>query len=151
GRPDRRQRRGCPLRVSRPERWRGQAAQAGRQGRQDRWGQDGDPRRAGGRGRDPDRQAVRWRMTMSSRSVWLAALIVLAACVLAGPAADEPPAPAVGRAATDKDPPPDLPPKPPEPVSPGALEASILRGVAFLLADQNKDGSWGSPELTGVE
>jgi hypothetical protein len=88
-------------------------------------------------------------MTMTHRSVWLVALI--AACVFKWAAADEPTAPAERRAATPKEPPPDLHPKPPEPVSPGALEASIRRGVAFLLADQNKDGSWGSPELTGVE
>ncbi|MER3416884.1 MAG: hypothetical protein C4297_11825 [Gemmataceae bacterium] len=30
-----------------------------------------------------------------------------------------------------------------------ALEAAIRRGVAFLLQDQNKDGSWGGPQLRG--
>ena len=53
--------------------------------------------------------------------------------------------------ATRPEPGPDLHPKPPEPVSREALEASIRRGVAFLVGDQRKDGSWGSPKLTGVE
>jgi squalene cyclase len=39
-------------------------------------------------------------------------------------------------------------PKPIEPPSPQALEASIGRGVAFLLKRQNKDGSWGSVNIT---
>lgn len=46
---------------------------------------------------------------------------------------------------------PDLHPKPPVPVPPEALEASIKRGIAFLVADQRKDGSWGSPALSGVQ
>jgi hypothetical protein len=39
----------------------------------------------------------------------------------------------------------------PEPISapaPEAITESIQRGVAFLLADQRPDGSWGSPEHT---
>lgn len=32
--------------------------------------------------------------------------------------------------------------------APAELEKSIMRGVEFLLADQNPDGSWGSPEKT---
>ncbi len=43
---------------------------------------------------------------------------------------------------------PDLHPKPPEPVPDGEITAAIARGVAFLLKDQNVDGSWGSPERT---
>ena len=43
---------------------------------------------------------------------------------------------------------PDLHPKPPEPVADGEITAAIERGVAFLLKDQNVDGSWGSPERT---
>ena len=43
---------------------------------------------------------------------------------------------------------PDLHPKPPEPVPDGEITAAIERGVAFLLKDQNVDGSWGSPERT---
>jgi len=42
----------------------------------------------------------------------------------------------------------DLHPKPPEPVSDATIRAAIERGAAFLLEDQNADGSWGSPERT---
>ena len=41
-----------------------------------------------------------------------------------------------------------LRPKPIAPPDPAELEGSIRRGVAFLLADQNPDGSWGSAERT---
>jgi hypothetical protein len=78
-------------------------------------------------------------------------LAVAAICIGTSAAADDPPAATGDRAAAAKEPVPDLHPQPPEPVSPEALEATIRRGVAFLLKDQNKDGSWGSPELTGVE
>ena len=43
----------------------------------------------------------------------------------------------------------DLHPKPPAPVPPEKLESAIRRGVDYLLADQNKDGSWGTPSLKG--
>src|SRR5262245_30781471 len=39
--------------------------------------------------------------------------------------------------------PPPITPPPPE-----ALESAIRRGIAFLLKDQNKDGSWGTAERT---
>lgn len=47
----------------------------------------------------------------------------------------------------------DPPPKPPkpaplEPVSPADIEASIQRGVAWLLAHQRPEGSFGGPERT---
>lgn len=48
----------------------------------------------------------------------------------------------------EKQPEPDLHPKPPEPVPAEQLDAAVRRGVAFLLKDQNKDGSWGGPERT---
>src|SRR3954452_5998519 len=90
-------------------------------------------------------------MTMTCRSAWIVAVVA----ALAGAAGDEPAAPggvhAADLAKEPAPPPPDLHPKAPEPVPPEALEATIRRGVAFLLEDQNKDGSWGSPELTGVE
>jgi len=41
---------------------------------------------------------------------------------------------------------PKLPPPPPP--SPAALQQSMDRGVEFLLSDQNRDGSWGTPERT---
>ena len=53
-------------------------------------------------------------------------------------------------AAPPTDPAAEAPPKP-KPIDPpkaGALEDAIQRGVAFLLRDQNKDGSWGSAERT---
>jgi hypothetical protein len=39
-------------------------------------------------------------------------------------------------------------PNPVEPTTRVALEESLQRGVDFLLADQNKDGSWGTAERT---
>ncbi len=35
-----------------------------------------------------------------------------------------------------------------EPASPEAVEEAFARGVAFLMEDQNEDGSWGSPRNT---
>jgi hypothetical protein len=43
---------------------------------------------------------------------------------------------------------PNLHPGPPEPLPSAKLEASIHRGIAFLLKDQNEDGSWGSATRT---
>jgi hypothetical protein len=43
---------------------------------------------------------------------------------------------------------PDLHPKSPAPISDVEIKAAIERGVAFLIKDQNVDGSWGSPERT---
>lgn len=40
-------------------------------------------------------------------------------------------------------------PKPVEAPSPAAVEAAIHQGVAYLLKNQNKDGSWGSPRWSG--
>jgi len=39
-------------------------------------------------------------------------------------------------------------PKPVPPPAPGAIDSSIKRGVEFLVKDQNKDGSWGTPNRT---
>src|SRR5688572_14372626 len=38
--------------------------------------------------------------------------------------------------------------KPVEPPTAEAIEKALLRGVAFLVADQNPNGSWGSAEQT---
>jgi hypothetical protein len=43
---------------------------------------------------------------------------------------------------------PGLHPKPPAPVADAEIAAAVARGVKFLLADQNDDGSWGSAERT---
>ncbi len=40
-------------------------------------------------------------------------------------------------------------PKPVTPPEPEAVESAIRRGVDFLVGNQNKDGSWGSPALRG--
>jgi hypothetical protein len=73
----------------------------------------------------------------------------LIALLLTAPAfalgADDPPKGVVDPA-QDRE--PRLHPDPIEPVSAGELEGSIGRGIAFLLKDQNPDGSWGSPEKT---
>ncbi len=80
---------------------------------------------------------------MPTRRSILAPLILLA-CGLPVARADDPSVKAEAAA-------PRLHPGDPEPVPRAQLEASIRRGVAFLVADQRKDGSWGSPKLTGVE
>jgi hypothetical protein len=43
---------------------------------------------------------------------------------------------------------PNLRPPAPQPVAPEALETAIRRGIAFLIKDQNADGSWGTAERT---
>jgi len=80
-------------------------------------------------------QAVRWPLG-------LAALATLCAyCGAVGPA-EKPPAAKPSLAETGPKPKP-LPAPEPE-----ALEDAIRRGVEFLLARQNKDGSWGSAHQT---
>jgi hypothetical protein len=84
----------------------------------------------------------------------LAALVVLLLGLFTVPLG--PPAPlllAVEAAPQEKEPPdkakePDLHPKPPAPVPVEKLDGAIRRGVAFLLKDQNADGSWGSANRT---
>lgn len=44
--------------------------------------------------------------------------------------------------------PPPPRPGPPEAVSPATLNAALDRGVAYLLKNQNQDGSWGTAERT---
>jgi hypothetical protein len=84
---------------------------------------------------------------MMSRMSLVLVLAVLAAgaLLLPVPAADPP------AKAADKEPPekvPNLHPGPPAPLPAEKLESSIRRGIAFLLKDQNADGSWGSAERT---
>src|SRR5262245_18457004 len=40
-------------------------------------------------------------------------------------------------------------PEPAKPLEPGAIDATLRRGVDFLLMNQNKDGSWGNSRLRG--
>jgi hypothetical protein len=86
---------------------------------------------------------------MRPRTSLTAGLVLLAGLVAA------PWSPARARAddakPTDKAdrPAPDLHPRAPAPVPSERLEASVRRGVDFLLKNQNKDGSWGSPSLKG--
>lgn len=68
---------------------------------------------------------------------------------LAATVAAQDPAPAATKAKAKADEPkPNLHPKDPEPVLPAELSSSIREGILFLVKDQNKDGSWGSPERT---
>ena len=68
--------------------------------------------------------------------------LALVAALLAA----DPPAKAPEKEPPEKE--PNLHPGPPAPLTPEKLESSIRRGIAFLLKDQNKDGSWGSAERT---
>lgn len=43
----------------------------------------------------------------------------------------------------------NLHPKAPVPVPEAELDSTIRRGITFLLENQNKDGSWGTPSLKG--
>jgi hypothetical protein len=98
---------------------------------------------------------------MLRRSIWqITSFALLAPCLTCtANAADDPqilPAGSTPRAlaapkqeaGADSTQKPDLHPKPPAPVADGEITAAIGRGVAFLLKDQNGDGSWGSPERT---
>jgi hypothetical protein len=100
---------------------------------------------------------------MAARSIWqIAAFTLLGPCLtFAAGAADDPQTiPSVSTARPPLSVPnqepgaeslhnkPDLHPKAPLPVPDGEITAAIGRGLAFLLKDQNVDGSWGSPERT---
>ncbi len=76
-------------------------------------------------------------MARCSLALTLAALTLLSALPAAEPPPVQPAPPA-----------PKLHPDPPPPLLPEKLESSIRRGIAFLLKDQNSDGSWGSPNRT---
>jgi hypothetical protein len=73
------------------------------------------------------------------RWAWLTALVFICLPVLA---ADGPPAAPPLAAVTGPK------PKAIEPPAPREIEQAIHRGVAFLLKGQNKDGSWGSANVT---
>jgi hypothetical protein len=72
----------------------------------------------------------------------LAVAVVICALMLVGPAAQAASDP-VGKTQE-----PNLHPGPPVPVAAEALQASINRGVEFLLMDQSEDGSWGTAGRT---
>jgi hypothetical protein len=76
---------------------------------------------------------------MHRRSLWL---ITLVACCLPALADEAGQAPHASLAETGPK------PKPIQPPSPQAIEASIHRGIEYLLKRQNKDGSWGSVNIT---
>jgi hypothetical protein len=82
---------------------------------------------------------------MSFQNILLTALVLAAGPALADEPAIEKPAAKEDTSAEQK---PNLHPGPPEPVSREELNDAIQRGVKFLLGDQNKDGSWGSPQRT---
>ena len=93
------------------------------------------------------------RFTASFRSVRLALVAPLLFAAAGGcqfvPPLTSAPAPAPQAADSTPGPAPASQAQPSiEPVSRGDLEASIDRGVAFLVASQNRDGSWGSATRT---
>src|SRR5262245_47291576 len=75
------------------------------------------------------------------------ALILLAGPVLLSTASPDPPpeSPARNQPLAEIGPRPEAVPPPEKAV----LDAAIERGVAFLVKNQNKDGSWGSLQLKG--
>ncbi len=79
------------------------------------------------------------RQSCTSRPFAVCLLIALA--WVAGTGAEPP-------AKTEEKAEPKLHPKPSPPLPPEKLQDAIRRGVAFLLKDQNKSGSWGSAQRT---
>jgi hypothetical protein len=69
-------------------------------------------------------------------------LLVFVLAIVSAPL--QPTSDAVRPPAEDK----PLRPKPVTPPRPETIDAAIRRGVDFLLKDQNKDGSWGTPNRT---
>lgn len=82
---------------------------------------------------------------MTAARVLLCGLLLVAATASAR-TADPPTAPAPR---TKDDPLAKLHPKPPAPVAPEKIDSAIRNGVKFLVGDQNKDGSFGTPSLKG--
>lgn len=81
---------------------------------------------------------------MTAARVLLTGLLLATAGTWGGSAPPEAPPPRA-----KDDPLAKLHPKPPEPVPPERLDSAIARGVRFLVGDQNKDGSFGTPSLKG--
>ncbi|MEK6260616.1 MAG: hypothetical protein AABP62_18615 [Planctomycetota bacterium] len=93
---------------------------------------------------------------MRFHRVWLATLLAFGTFTFHGELTASEEAPSKDRpadaAATAKEKTaeakPDLHPGPPRDVTADELNAAIQRGVAYLVKDQNRDGSWGSAERT---
>ncbi len=91
---------------------------------------------------------------MRFHRVWLATLLAFGGFtfhgeLIASDQAPSPDRPADAAAPVKKaEAKPDLHPEPPRDVTADELNAAIQRGVAYLVQDQNRDGSWGSAERT---
>jgi hypothetical protein len=78
----------------------------------------------------------------------LAGLVLLLLALAVAVSSPSAPAGTEPAAQAKEAPKPGLRPKPPPPLPAEKLEAAIRRGIAFLLKDQNKDGSWGTANRT---
>src|SRR5258708_6064716 len=86
---------------------------------------------------------------MMRRHAWLGGLV--AACLVVQTAVPRDPPKDLAKPVSsekDQEKDPELHPKAPAPVPADKLNASVKRGIDYLLKDQNKDGSWGSAERT---
>jgi hypothetical protein len=80
--------------------------------------------------------------------ICLGVLLGIALLEIPPQVATSPPTAQVFSASAENQAEPNLHPKPPVPLSAEKLDGAIERGVAFLLKNQNRDGSWGSAGKT---